>query len=80
MTDTIGVGILGYAFMGRAHVNAYKTLSYMMWPPPLQPELISIAGRQEDAVAEAADRFGFQAYATDWRDQVADGRIGLFDN
>jgi predicted dehydrogenase len=80
MTDTIGVGILGYAFMGRAHVNAYKTLSYMMWPPPLHPELISIAGRKEDAVAEAADRFGFEGYATDWRDLVADGRIGLFDN
>ena len=33
----IGVGMLGYAFMGKAHTNAYKTLSYMMYPPPAIP-------------------------------------------
>jgi hypothetical protein len=31
----IGVGMLGYAFMGKAHAHAYRTLSYMTWPPPL---------------------------------------------
>ena len=31
----IGIGMLGYAFMGKAHSNAYKTLAYMTWPPPL---------------------------------------------
>ena len=34
---TIGVGMLGYAFMGKAHSNAYRTLAYMAWPPPLVP-------------------------------------------
>jgi len=38
---TIGVGMLGYAFMGKAHSNAYKTLAYMAWPPPLRPELVT---------------------------------------
>ena len=33
----IGVGMLGYAFMGKAHANGYKTLPYMAWPPPLRP-------------------------------------------
>ena len=32
----IGVGMLGYAFMGKAHSNGYRTLSYMAWPPPLR--------------------------------------------
>ena len=50
----IGVGMLGYAFMGKAHSNAYRTLPYMTWPPPLMPRLVTIAGRNEDAVAEAA--------------------------
>ena len=40
----IGVGLLGYAFMGKAHSNAYHTLSYMTWPPPLRPELVAIGG------------------------------------
>ena len=64
---TIGVGMLGYAFMGKAHSNAYKTLPYMAWPPPLMPLLVSIAGRNEEAVAEAARRYGFAEAVTDWR-------------
>jgi predicted dehydrogenase len=78
--DTIGVGMLGYAFMGKAHSNAYRTLSYMTWPPPLMPQLVSIAGRNEEAVSEAASRYGFEGHVTDWRDLVGDERIDLFDN
>ena len=78
--DTIGVGMLGYAFMGKAHANGYKTLAYMTWPPPLVPELVVIGGRNEEALAEAQRRYGFADHATDWRALVADDRIGLFDN
>ena len=76
----IGVGMLGYAFMGKAHANAYRTLSYMTWPPPLRPELVTIAGRNEQAVAEAARRYGFAQHVTDWRAVVSDPGITLFDN
>jgi predicted dehydrogenase len=78
--ETIGVGMLGYAFMGKAHSNAYKTLAYMTWPPPLRPDLVAIAGRNEEAVAEAARRYGFAEYKTDWKELVADDRVQLFDN
>jgi predicted dehydrogenase len=78
--DTIGVGMLGYGFMGKAHSNAYKTLSYMTWPPPLVPQLVSIAGRNEEAVAAAQGRYGFADHVTDWRVLVNDPRVGLFDN
>jgi predicted dehydrogenase len=80
MAETIGVGMLGYAFMGKAHSNAYKKIGYMTWPPPLLPELISIAGRNEEAVAEAALRYGFKDHVTDWKQVVADDRVRLFDN
>ncbi len=76
----IGVGMLGYQFMGKAHSNAYKTLRYMTWPPPLRPALVAIAGRNEAAVTEAAERYGFSDAATDWRAVVADDRVQLFDN
>ena len=76
----IGVGMLGYAFMGKAHSNAYRKLQYMTWPPPLRPELVAIAGRNEEAVAEAARRYGFAAHVTDWHALVADERVQLFDN
>jgi predicted dehydrogenase len=76
----IGIGLLGYAFMGKAHVNGYRTLSYMTWPASLQPRLVSIAGRDEQAVSAAAGRFGFERYVTDWRELVADPEVELFDN
>jgi predicted dehydrogenase len=76
----IGIGMLGYAFMGKAHSNAYKTLAYMTWPPPLMPQLVAIAGRNEEAVSEAARRYGFAEHVTDWKALVADDRIQLFDN
>jgi predicted dehydrogenase len=76
----IGVGMLGYAFMGRAHANGYRKLSYMAWPPPLRPRLVSIAGRDEAAVSEAAHRYGFERYVTDWRELVSDPHVQLFDN
>src|SRR3989440_10809520 len=76
----IGIGMLGYAFMGKAHSNAFRKLEYLAWPPPLVPRLVAIAGRNEDAVAEAARRFGYERWTSDWHDIVTDERIGLFDN
>ena len=76
----IGVGMLGYAFMGKAHSNAYRKIAYMTWPPPLLPRLVAICGRNEQAVGEAARRYGFERAETDWRAIVADERIALFDN
>ncbi len=76
----VGVGMLGYAFMGKAHSNAFKTIPYMMYPPPAVPILVSVSGRDEKGVAAAAKRFGYQKYTTDWREQVNDPDIQLFDN
>jgi predicted dehydrogenase len=76
----IGIGMLGYAFMGKAHSNAFKKLPYMMYPPVAIPKLIAIAGRTEDAVKAAALRYGYEGYYTDWRQLVADPRVQLFDN
>ena len=76
----IGVGMLGYAFMGKAHSNAYRKIAYLTWPPPLEPKLVGIAGRNHDAVREAADRYGFEYGTDDWHRLVDDPSIGLFDN
>ncbi len=76
----IGVGMLGYAFMGKAHSNALKKLPYMMYPPPAIPRLVAICGRNEEAVSEAARRYGYAGYYTDWRKMLEDDSIQVFDN
>jgi predicted dehydrogenase len=77
---TLGIGILGYAFMGKAHSNAFKKLPYMMYPPVAIPRLVGIAGRNVEAVKEAAKRYGYEKAYTDWRDMIADPDIQVFDN
>src|SRR4051812_9270931 len=72
--------MLGYAFMGKAHSNAFKKIAYITWPPPLVPRLVGVAGRDAEAVAEAQQRYGYEYATTDWRELIADERVGLFDN
>jgi predicted dehydrogenase len=77
---TIGVGMLGYAFMGKAHSHALHSLPHMVYPPPAVPFLAAIAGRDASAVQEAAARYGYARAYTDWRELVADPQVELFDN
>ncbi len=77
---TLGVGMLGYAFMGKAHTNAYKTLDYIYTPPPAHPRLVAIAGRDRAHVEAAARRYGYEKAVTDWRDLVDDPEVQVFDN
>lgn len=76
----LGIGILGYAFMGKAHSNAFKTIPYMMYPPAAIPKLVGISGRDEQAVAEAAKRYGYANYYIDWRKMLENDEIDVFDN
>ena len=76
----IGVGVMGYAFMGKAHTNGYKKMPVFFYPPPAKPRLVAICGRTEEAVAGAARRFGYEDHYTDWRELMKDDRIQLVDN
>lgn len=76
----IGIGMLGYAFMGKAHSNAFRKIPYMMYPPAAIPRMVGIAGRNESAVTNAAKRFGYEHAYTDWRDMLENDDIQVFDN
>ena len=76
----IGVGLLGYAFMGRAHADAYRALRHLPAPPALCPHVRSVAGRDSVAVSRAASRLGIERAVSDWHELIADERIALFDN
>jgi len=76
----IGVALLGYAFMGKAHSHAYKSMPHFFYPPPAIPELVVIYGRHEDRLREAARNYGFKRYTTDWRAAVRDPEVEIVDN
>jgi len=76
----IGIGMIGQAFMGKAHSNAWKKMPYIFWPPAAIPRLVKICGIHEDALKESARRYGYDEYTTDWRNIISDDRISIVDN
>jgi predicted dehydrogenase len=75
---TLGVGMVGYAFMGAAHSQGWRTVG-RVFDLPLRPVLAAIGGRDEAAVRVAADRHGWAAAETDWRDLVTRDDVHLVD-
>ncbi len=76
----IGIGMLGYGLMGKAHSNGYLQMPYIFWPPPAMPRLIKLGGRNEEKVAEVAKCHGYTDYCTNWQDIINDDRVDIFVN
>ena len=74
----IGVGLVGYKFMGRAHSNGYRQVSHFFDVDPT-PRMVAIAGRNETAVSEAATQLGWEGYETDYHALIERDDIGLID-
>jgi len=75
--EPLKIGVLGYRFMGEAHANALARLS-MFFPDAPAVERHTLVGRDEDALAAAAERFGFSHTATDW--EAAIDEVDAFYN
>ncbi|GEP33951.1 dehydrogenase [Nocardioides szechwanensis] len=74
----LGVAVIGYSFMGKAHSNAWRNVGafYPDTPPVVQQVLV---GRDPAAVKAAADRYGWAESATDWADVVGRDDIDIVD-
>ena len=53
----VNVALIGYAFMGRAHSNAYRQVNHF-FSPSLRPKLKVLCGRTQSKVAAAARQLG----------------------
>ena len=75
---TIRVGMVGYKFMGKAHSHAYRDVG-MFFDMDAGYEMKAICGRDEQGVRDAASRFGWESWETDWRRLVARDDIDMVD-
>jgi predicted dehydrogenase len=74
----LGVGMVGYAFMGAAHSQAWRTAPHV-FDLPLRPAMAALCGRNATAVRAAAARLGWAATETDWRALVKRDDVQLVD-
>lgn len=77
-TQRLGVGMVGYAFMGAAHSQGWRTAG-RVFDLPLQPHLAAVCGRDPEAVRTAAAKLGWDAAETDWRALIARDDVQLVD-
>jgi predicted dehydrogenase len=74
----IGVGLVGYRFMGRVHSNAYRQVVRFFGVDPT-PRLRALCGRNERAVRAAAASLGWEDYETDYARMLEREDVGLVD-
>ena len=74
----VNVALVGYAFMGRAHSNAWRQVS-RFFSTSLTPRMKVICGRDAKNVKAAAAQLGWEESATDWRDVIARPDIDIVD-
>jgi predicted dehydrogenase len=74
----LGVGMIGYAFMGSAHSQAWRSAGHF-FDLPLAPRMNVLCGRDAAATSAAADRLGWAATETDWRRVLERDDVQLVD-
>jgi len=74
----VNVALIGYAFMGRAHSNAWRQVG-SFFSPRLTPRLKVVCGRDRAAVRKASGKLGWEEWATDWREVIVRPDIDVVD-
>ncbi|MDP9933777.1 putative dehydrogenase [Paenarthrobacter nicotinovorans] len=72
-----GVAMIGYAFMGKAHSNAWRNVASFFDVPAFEQKVL--VGRDATQVAEAAAKYGWAESATDWRSVIERDDIHIID-
>jgi predicted dehydrogenase len=70
--------MVGYAFMGAAHSQAWRTAG-RFFALPLQPDLAVLCGRDRAKATAAADKLGWRSVETDWRALLYRDDVQLID-
>ncbi|MCP9954171.1 MULTISPECIES: Gfo/Idh/MocA family protein [Actinomadura] len=75
---TVGVGMVGHAFMGRAHSQAWRSVG-PFFGPPLTPVMAVLAGRSAERAGAAAAALGWATVETDWKELLRRDDVQLVD-
>jgi predicted dehydrogenase len=77
-TRPLRVAQIGYAFMGAAHSQAWRTAP-RVFDLPRGAEMAVLCGRTASATESAAHKHGWAEWATDWREVIARDDIDVVD-
>lgn len=75
-TKSIGVGLIGTGFMGKAHAIAYPMAARIMGAMP-EVSLEMLCDENQDRANAMATQFGFSRATHHWRDVIDDPEVDL---
>jgi predicted dehydrogenase len=70
--------MVGYAFMGAAHSQAWRSVN-RFFDVPVRARMAALCGRSPDRVAAARDKLGWESAETDWHALIARDDIHIID-
>ncbi len=73
----LGVGMIGYGFMGRMHTYAYHSLPFLYDPPPARFRMVAVCTAHEETARRAAGLGGYERGVTDFRQVIDDPRVHI---
>jgi predicted dehydrogenase len=74
----LNIGLVGYGFMGRAHSNAYLSVS-QFFDVKCRPVLKAVAARDPEKVKQFAQKWGYESHYADWKHLIDDPAIEVVD-
>lgn len=77
--ETLGVGIIGFGFMGKVHAYSYRSMPVYYDPLPIRTKLVGLADLKTESCRPQAEQMGFELITGDWQELVARDDIHIID-
>ena len=79
MPSSIGIGVIGFGWMGQAHSRSYLSIPKYFPGAGITPRLVAVADTVPERIDLAVQNFGFESGMTDWRLLVEHEDIDVID-
>jgi len=79
MTRQLGIGLIGFGWMGQAHSRSYRSIPTYFPDADLAPRLVAIADNVPERVSLAVDTFGYEHGTAHWGELLEHPDIDVID-
>ena len=76
---TLGIGMVGYGFIGRVHTLSYLNLPYYYKPMPARLKMVGVASVPVSDAEEGVEQAGFEFATDNWKDLIARDDIDIIE-
>lgn len=76
---TLGIGMVGYGFIGKVHTLSYLNLPYYYKPMPARLKMVGVASVPVSDAEEGVEQAGFEFATDNWKDLITRDDIDIIE-